>query len=253
MAVLTLLRQPKWIIFTLLVPVGMALCLLAANWQYNRHVNRSAEDARVRNNAQAPVVPIDTLSRPGAAFPAADAWRRVSITGVFASNGQLVRRKPLDGQAGFWVVNALRSSEGGLIQVVRGWVPLGGDATSTPTVPPPPAGTVTVTGRLQPSEAPRSNTGLPAGQLSSLDTSALAPGSTTYPGYLVAAGMTPADAASLKPLPVPEIGLGPHLAYSWQWLFFAALLPVGWVILARREIKEIRAEVPDEEPVAALR
>ena len=250
---LSLLRQPKWIIFTLLVPVGMALCLVAANWQYHRHVNRSAEDARVRSNAQAAIVPIDTLLKPGNPFPTDDGWRRVNVTGEFVPTGELVRRKPLDGRAGFWVVNALRTADGTLVQVVRGWVPLGGDATTSPAVPAPPTGKVTVTGRLQPDEAQRSSAGLPPGQLASLDSASLAGTHATYPGYLVASGMEPPDSPALKPLPVPEIGLGPHLAYSWQWLFFAALLPVGWVILARRELKSDREEASAEKPVAALR
>ncbi len=248
---LSLLRRPKWIIFTLLVPVGMVLCLLAADWQYTRHVNRSAEDARIRGNSQAAPVPLTTLSSVQSPFDPATAWRPVSVTGTFGDAATLVRRRPLDGRSGFWVVNPLTTADGSVVQVLRGWIATAGDALANPSVPPPPAGSVTVVGRLQPSQAPATTQGLPAGQVSSLDTSALSGDHPHFPGYLVAASMTPADSAGLQTLPVPELGLGPHLAYSWQWLFFAALLPVGWVILARRELQAERAEAAAAEAPTA--
>jgi cytochrome oxidase assembly protein ShyY1 len=240
--VLSLLRRPKWIIFTLLVPVGMVLCLMAADWQYTRHVNRSAEDARIRTNSQAAPVPLATVAAAQAPFDPESAWRPVTVTGSFGEEAVLVRRRPLDGRSGFWVVNPLTTADGSVLQVLRGWIATTGDALANPPIPAPPTGIVTVVGRLQPSQPATPTEGLPAGQVSSLDTAAISGDVPHFPGYLVAASMTPSDSPALRPLPVPELGLGPHLAYSWQWLFFAALLPVGWVILARRELQAERAE-----------
>ena len=39
-------------------------------------------------------------------------------------------------------------------------------------------------------------------------------------------------------LPPPEPSEGPHLAYAFQWFLFAALAPVGYVLLARREAED---------------
>lgn len=247
MAVFAFLRQPKWIIFTLLVPVGMALCLLAADWQYSRHVNRSAEDARIRTNSTAAPAPLADVVTIGSEFPEADEYRPVTVTGVFEpDSGVLVRRRPFDGAAGFWVVDNLRTDAGQVVAVLRGWTPVAAAALTTPEVPEPPGGEVTVVGYLQSSEnlpdpAP---VDLPAGQVAALDTAALLAGTGTpaYSPYLVATAMEPPDPAGLRTLPAPNLGLGPHLAYSWQWIFFALLLPVGWVILARREIQAAREE-----------
>lgn len=246
----TLLREPKWVIFTLLVPVGVALCLLAANWQYTRHVDRSAEDALIRANSTVQPIPLSQAVSPGAEVGSDLEYRPVSVTGRFdADSTVLVRRRVLNGSAGFWVVNTLRTAGDSNVAVLRGWIPMTAGARDTPTVPPPPTGEVTVVGWLQPSQqTPQPPpTDLPAGQVAALDTAALNDGSLDYRPYLVASAMAPPDSAELTLVPVPNLGLGPHLAYSWQWLFFAALFPVGWVILARREIKDLRAGASDTE------
>ena len=43
---LAVLRKPVWWGLLLALPVAMGLCLLAANWQYDRHERRSVEQAR---------------------------------------------------------------------------------------------------------------------------------------------------------------------------------------------------------------
>ncbi len=241
---LSLLRQPKWIIFTLLVPVGMALCLLAANWQYSRHVHRSALNAQIEGAKNTPADALTALAAPGAGYDSADDFRPVTVTGVFEGSGVLVRKRVVESQTGFWVVDPLRTPDGTIVQVLRGWVPTGESARTSPVVPPPPSGDVTVTGWLQASQqAPAVEpTDLPAGQVSALDTAVLAHGAPTFAPYIVASAMTPADSAGLKTIAVPSPGLGPHLAYSWQWCFFALMLPIGWVILARRDLQARRAE-----------
>lgn len=243
------LLRPKWVIFTLLVPVGMVLCLMAADWQYGRHVDRSAMNTQVDASTSQSAVPISELVAVGGQFPSDAQFRAVSVVGSFVGPDVLVRKQVLDGAPGFWVVNGLHTEAGPVVQVLRGWIPLSDSARTSPVVPAPPGGTVTVVGWLAPSQtmpnpAP---TDLPERQVVALDTAVLAAGEPTYPAYLVATAMSPPDASTLKPVPIPRPGFGPHLAYSWQWLFFALLLPVGWVLMVRREIKETAAE-RDESP-----
>jgi len=250
--VFAFLLRPKWVIFTVLVPVGMVLCLLAADWQYDRHVARSAMNVQVDASSAAAAAPISELMPPGESFPSEVEYRTAAAVGTFVGPDVLVRKQVLDSAPGYWVVNALRTESGAVLQVLRGWVPLGDNARTSPSVPAPPTGQVTVVGWLAPSQtmpnpAP---TDLPPGQVVALDTAVLAAGQVTYPAYLVATAMDPADAAGLKPVPVPRPGFGPHLAYSWQWIFFALLLPVGWVLMVRREIKE-SAEEREQSPSRA--
>ena len=251
---LSLLRQPRWILFTLLVPVGMALCLLAANWQYQRHVNRSAQDALAQANSSAPPVPLNQVLTPAAALSESDTYRQVVVQGEFDGDATvLVRRRVLNGSPGYWVVTPLQTADG-TVQVLRGWVATAGDALTSPEVARPPQGSVTVAGWLKPSEVlpEPAPTDLPPQQVAALDTSALNGDSPGFQPVVVAIAMEPADSAGLTPVPVPDPGLGPHLAYSWQWVAFAAMLPIGWVILARRELKgEQTADQPEPEPAAA--
>lgn len=251
---LSLLRQPRWILFTLLVPVGVALCLMAADWQYQRHVNRSTQDALAEANSANAPVPLPEVVAVKQPLEDADAYRQVVIQGQFDADATvLVRRRVFNGSPGYWVVTPLQTDTG-KVQVLRGWVATAGDALTSPTVAPPPSGTVTVVGWLKPSESlpDPPPTDLPAGQVAALDTAVLNGASAGFLPVVVAMAMEPADPAGLTALPVPDPGLGPHLAYSWQWIAFAAMLPIGWIILARRELKgEQASDQPDQETASA--
>ena len=40
-------------------------------------------------------------------------------------------------------------------------------------------------------------------------------------------------------IPPPDhSSIGPHMAYAIQWWLFSAMVPVGWVVLLRRERAE---------------
>lgn len=232
----------------------MALCLLAANWQYQRHVNRSAQDALAETNSATAAVQLNDVVGLGEPLAESDTYRQVVTQGEFDTEATvLVRRRVLNGSPGYWVVTPLQT-DNGRVQVLRGWVATAGDALTSPTVAPPPSGVVTVLGWLRPSEtmpnpAP---TDLPAGQVAALDTAVLNADTPGYEPIMVAEAMEPVDPAALTLVPVPDPGLGPHLAYSWQWIAFALMLPIGWVILARRELKdEPEPEVTADEPAAA--
>jgi cytochrome oxidase assembly protein ShyY1 len=59
-----------------------------------------------------------------------------------------------------------------------------------------------------------------------------------YGGYGELVEQQPAAATSPTVLPEPDPGLGPHLAYAFQWWVFAAIALGGVVVLARREARE---------------
>ena len=236
--VLRVLRQPIWLAALLTLPFLMGLCVVAANWQYERHERRSAQEQRVATAQVSAAVPLSSVLAPARPLRDDQRFTSVTVTGQYDPQSVLIRNRPLDETPGLWVVTPLRVADGSQILVLRGWLEATRDNATTATAPPPPAGPVTVTGVLQSSEPKRGAGILSNGEATSLNTQTLCPEPTCYQTYLQATSSQPADA--LDPIPVKGPGLGPHLGYAGQWLIFGMLLPVGYVILLRREVKESR-------------
>jgi cytochrome oxidase assembly protein ShyY1 len=63
-------------------------------------------------------------------------------------------------------------------------------------------------------------------------------------GYLQLTAVSPKPRGE-QPQRIPEpdhSSIGPHMAYAVQWWLFAAAVPVGWVVLARRERRDRLAQ-----------
>lgn len=229
-----------------------AACTAAGLWQVERFGAKRRANAELRHNAAAAAVPADTLLAAGRPVDPALRYRRVVVAGRYDVAGQvLVRQREVDGQPGFLVVTPLRTA-GPAALVVRGFVPSSGPADQTPSVPAPPAGVVTVTGRVLPSEPPRPTAGLPAGQVERIDVPALAArlGVPTYGGYLELVDAAPLP--GLAPTPPPDLGNpaggaveGQHLAYIVQWFFFALLALAGPVLLPALDRRAAAAEAAE--------
>jgi cytochrome oxidase assembly protein ShyY1 len=242
--VLELLRQRRWLGFTVFAVAMFVLCLVLANWQWQRYHVRQAENAQLDAALSADPVPVSALltATPGATaspLPPELEWREVTATGRFDEAGEVaVRRRPLDGRNGFWIVTPLVTDTGVLL-VNRGWVAAGTGATDVaPDVPPPPAGQVSVAGRLRPAEAPGPEDVPPPGQAWAVDPAALVvPASTPrFDAYVQLESATPPAAEGLTaPLPVPGHRGWNNLLYTFQWLIFAVVGAIGWWRLMRQE------------------
>lgn len=251
------LRERRWLTLGFVVLILVPSFLLLSRWQLHRLDDRRAANALVvQNNAAAPV-PVGQVMTAGAPVGSVGdglQWRQVTANGTYdASRQVLVRRRPMDGHNGFWVVTPLVTDSGDVVVVNRGWLPASGDATSAQAAPAPPTGEVTVTGRLRPSEpAPDPQPAdLPGGQITDLDITLVAAGSRTYPGYVELVSSNPAQGADLTPIPLPDLTEGPHLSYALQWVLFAGVAVVGFIVLARREKETLdteSADAPDESP-----
>lgn len=235
---LAVLRQPVWWGLLILLPFAMALCLLAADWQYARHERRSMEQARADATATAAAVPLSSALAPGTPVTTAEQFTPVTATGTYDPDSILIRNRSLEEQRGLWVVSPLRLTDGSVILVLRGWIPASRDNAQTTPAVPPPTGQVTVSGVLQPSEPKRGAGILSNGEATSVNTEILCADPSCYQGYLQMTSSSPPETLTLVPVKGP--GLGPHLGYAGQWIIFMLLLPVGYVILLRREVKERR-------------
>ncbi len=246
------LRRPKWLGLLALVVIIVPSFFALSRWQMHRLEERRHYNDLVTNQGSATPVPIESLLTASAATTTVTdtlRWRPVTVTGRYDSAHQkLVRKRPLDGTDGFWVATPLVTSAGTVVIVNRGWIKVSGAASTTPTVPDAPSGIVDVIGRIQPSQptdGPQPSD-MPIGQISDLDVTAIGSNlGPVYPGYLELITSTPDQASGLKLLPLPDLTDGPHLAYAIQWVLFAGVTVIGYVMLARRE-REYEAELAED-------
>lgn len=251
---LNLLRQRRWLGFTIFVLAMLTVCALMARWQWSRYQERTAENVRLDAALAAPVVPISEVltaepvrADPGP-LPTALAWRTVSATGVFDARNQFaVRRRPLNGRNGFWIITPLLTPQGALL-VNRGWIVASGDAQTSPDVPPAPTGQVTIVGRLRPAEVTTTSDDAPPGQAWAADPQALIqpPEQPRYAATVVLTDSRPPAGSGLTALPEPGHRGTNNLVYFVQWTLFGIVGLVGWWRLLAGESARPSARADDD-------
>ena len=249
--------------FLALLAVGLIVatgCTAAGIWQIKRFNEKRHANAELRHNDAQAAVALDGLLAVGR--PAGDdlRFRTVVATGRYDVAGQvLVRQQEVNQQPGFFVLTPLLTPRGSVLLVVRGFVPFTEAATDTPTIPTPPAGVTTVTGRVYASDSGGLGTGLPRAQIDRIDVPAFGArlGVPTYGGYVELVSADPSD-PRLAPLPPPDMSnpaggafTAQHLAYVVQWFLFALLAlaaaPVFTVLDLRRATQGPRRDRVDDD------
>jgi cytochrome oxidase assembly protein ShyY1 len=229
------------LIWLILIPSFIGLGM----WQRSRYHERTAENAVIRTAMNAPAVPIEGADAVGAPVPQKDRWKQLTLVGTFDTAHQfLARNRQENGNPGFYIITPMTLGDGTSVLVNRGWIAtVSSDEQQSPPIPAPPAGTVTVTGRLQQSET-KGNTGirdvtagLPTGQISLINTAALATttGLQLRGGYAEVITSKPADSSQITPVDAPSLDEGPYLSYWFQWWLFGVIAIGGWVTIIRRE------------------
>ena len=202
------------------------LCLWAAQWQYQRGVDRHARNTLIAEQSQLPSIKFQDLTGDIATYE----WRRISLQGHFDDKNQiLLRNRYHDGMYGFEQLT-LFIFDGRKIWVDRGWVKAGSDATVPPELQPTNEGQISIDGRL------RLDSSLPRGKffavandsernlVSQLDARK---GIQTEKFYIDLISATDAAMNPQVPVELPELSDGPHMAYALQWIFFAGLVLYG--------------------------
>ncbi|MFE7815426.1 SURF1 family protein [Streptomyces sp. NPDC057433] len=254
------LLSRQWVILTLLALVLIPTMVELGFWQLHRHERRVALNRVIADSLAAKPVPAESLTAPGAEVGDDDLYRSVTARGSFDTADEVVvrRRTNADEEVGYHVLTPFVLDDGKILLVNRGWIPADGPSqTAFPKVPAPPGGELTITGRLMQDQTTEDSgiknlEGLPDRQImlinSELEADRL--GEEVLGGYVDLTGPGPSGDTP-EPVPSPEHdAIGPHLAYAWQWWLFAAGVPVGWVVLVRREARE-RAEKAEQEAGAA--
>jgi len=225
-------KEP-WSIFKTIVALGLVfLCLIAADWQYTRGVDRQARNNIIEERIARS--PIELSSRD--AVLDNNEWQSITTSGRFDSTQQiLLRNRYWEGKYGYEVLTLFTNTSGEKFWVDRGWVKAGATATTPPEVTAVPTGDVSITGRFRlDSSLPRGSFfALPAtreGLVSELNAQSQLDTEKFYIDLLSGsdASLTPAAPAQLPPL-----SDGPHKAYALQWLFFGGLIVYGRILIRR--------------------
>ena len=217
-----------------------ALCVRLGFWQLSRlHERRSFEAAVHAGLAGEPRPIAAVLPREDGVDVDAVRYVRVDVTGSFDPEREVILYgRGLGEREGHHVLTPLLMPGGVAIVVDRGWVPFRDD---TPPVAEaaPPAGEVTVTGILLPSEGglPGDGGGPAVEQLTHADLAQLA-AQLPYPieplWLLLQRESAPSSSSLPTPAPFEMPEAPPHLSYAIQWFAFATIALVGAAILIRR-------------------
>jgi cytochrome oxidase assembly protein ShyY1 len=233
------LLRPGWLaLITVVLGFAVACYTLLAPWQFGREAERDAQQQAIDTSYRTPPVPLSEVSAPGTGVRPENEWRQVSVSGSYLPDAEvLVRLRVHDGQPAFEVLTPLRTDDGRLLLVDRGFAVVQTGAT-VPAYPAPPAGPVTLSGRLRVDETDPQQRAVFASdghqQLYAADSRVLATatGLALEPGRLQLAAGQP---GVLVPVPVaPNTGAAPftNFSYALQWLTFGliALVALGYFI-----------------------
>jgi cytochrome oxidase assembly protein ShyY1 len=235
---LATLRQPRYAALSALMGLVALICIAAGTWQIARFEGKVHANDALRGNAHAAPVPVASLlPLTTASAPSKDSiqLRTVTATGTYDRAHQvLVRNRSVDSRDGYLVLTPLTTGRATLL-VVRGFVQERPNGDPLPATDPP-AGTVTVTARVEQAESKGES-------LSNGTVAAINPkDQATRLGVPVfyGAGLTGMPSPSLSN-PAGGAVEPQHFAYIIQWYLFALLALAAPFAMARAEGREQRA------------
>ncbi|WP_120522952.1 SURF1 family protein [Arthrobacter celericrescens] len=255
--------KPRWIAGLVFALLLSGVFVLLSQWQFGRSTQSEVPVSPQTEETKA----LTAVLQPGTFFPGAVADQMVSATGSYDPAKQvLVEDRLKDGKKGYWIVSAFAvdgapalsgagASAKTWIPVARAWVAEPGQAG------PPPSGTIELTGRLLPSEAPLPNVDAGAGRASAVSVAELINRweVSSYPGFVAASAESSGGKAvdlppDMKALNIPAQPPAQqvnwlNLFYSVEWVVFAGFaLYIWWRLVADDYRRDLEEDVPDDEP-----
>jgi surfeit locus 1 family protein len=247
------LVSPRLLLSHLLVLVVVVGCLAASLWQWDRLGQARENNERLEARLQAEPVDVASLDglRSGELEPEELEFRRVEATGTFRPEEEVLQRNQSHRQTqGLHVLTPLELTDGGVVLVRRGWVP--SDLDDPPVdQAPPPEGEVRVEGVLELSvEQPGIGARDPDdGLLERVFHSDVQRLDRQVDGELLPMVLRLEDVTGeTGELPIvldaPTIDEGSHLSYTLQWLSFALIALVTYVLWLRKRLRRAGAGPP---------
>jgi cytochrome oxidase assembly protein ShyY1 len=238
--------RPGWLALFVVVLAFAYLCFtVLAPWQLGKNTKTSRENDQIAYSLTADPVPVTTILPQQDSVAPDDQWRRVTATGHYLPDAQvLARLRVVDGDPAYEVLVPFAVDGGPTVLVNRGYAkPVQG--SEVPPIDPVPGGTVTVTARLRDSEE------LAAGkepmraegfdQVYSINTAQVSSltGVPLTGSYLQLVEDQP---GGLGVIPLPHLDAGPFLSYGIQWIAFGIIAPIGLGYFVYSEIRQRRLE-----------
>ncbi len=226
----------RLIAVALIALVILAVSVVAGRWQWGRYEARADAVDSFAAARQFAAVPISELFADGALVISEEAeWRLVTVSGAFDEGSETtLRNRSVNGVRASEYVVWFEALDGRSLLVLAGWDPVNA-APSALTASASTDGTITVLLRaLEQDDGKDAGTSISRIALDQV----VEPRGRPISAYGMLTG-TCAESGCLdwrgEPVPPPHLTKGPHLAYAFQWYVFAALAPIGAVLLLRRD------------------
>ncbi len=227
-------REELSLLKSLVALLLIFLCIWAAQWQFNRGLDRQARNDAIEENTARPAQPLAAL----AIDVAAHEWQTTTITGTFDTRQQiLLRNRYFEGVYGFQLLTRFESADGKSFWVDCGWVKAGPNALTPPVIPELPTDQVAIEGRL------RLDSSLPRGAFFALPSdgsgglisqaNAQSQSQVSEKFYIDLLRGNQPELTPAAPAELPELSDGPHMAYALQWVFFGGLVVYGRILIRR--------------------
>lgn len=235
--------ERKWLIPTLLVFAGTALCIRLGIWQLDRLEQRRSFNTHYESARAQPVL---DLNHQLPADIVEMEWRSVKVSGAYDFENQVALRNQYYGsQYGYHLLTPLLIGETAVI-VDRGWIPAEGNSSPSDWRRYDEAGMVEVLGQIRLGQAKPAIGGVPdplpeeGAKLEVWNNADIARFADQMPYPILPFYIQPeVDATDTEP-PIPfqprlELTEGPHLGYALQWFTFATILFVGYPFFLRKQ------------------
>lgn len=228
----TFLLRPSWlatVVFAVVFSI-VAFSFLAP-WQFRRDEEKHDRTDAIERSFDLPVTPLRDLVPAGAAPAEQIEWRNVEMRGSYLPEAETISRlRSVESGPAFEVLTPMRLVDGTTVLVDRGYV-RPDDSLRLPAYTAPPAGEVTVAGRIRLSENDRENRA-PVRQDGRLQVYGIDPvvvsgatGVALEPGYVSLTADQPGVLAAV-PLPNPSEGRNSK-SYALQWIALGLMAPAG--------------------------
>ena len=233
----------KWLIATLLVFLGTALCIRLGIWQLDRLDQRRAFNAQVEKMQSMPRLDLNTKGSGGIDKM---EWRSVTFTGEYDFANQVaIRNQYYGSEYGYHLMTPLLTN-GTAVLVDRGWIPADGNSAPADWRKYDEPGEVTVTGQIRLGQSkpaiggvadalPADGSPLWVWNNGDIEKIAL---QMPYPilNVYIQPYVNPEDETPPIPFqPTLELTEGPHFGYALQWFTFATILFVGYPFFLRKQ------------------